>query len=103
MGAAVWFDFGTFGFRPAVWDVALFLISSLQPEVRVSTEESLVKCYSEELLAKGIEKYPFEQCFSDYRFCTCAGFFNIGRMIAARKEAMADENFPSKVKANILT
>jgi len=101
--AAVWFDFGTFAFRPAVWDVALFLIASLEPEARASNEENLVKCYSEALEAKGIEKYPFEQCLSDYRFCTCAGFFNIGAMLAARKEAVADEKFPFRAKANILT
>eukprot|EP00931_Biecheleriopsis_adriatica_P035619 TRINITY_DN20515_c0_g1_i1.p1 TRINITY_DN20515_c0_g1~~TRINITY_DN20515_c0_g1_i1.p1 ORF type:complete len:476 (-),score=91.76 TRINITY_DN20515_c0_g1_i1:83-1510(-) len=100
---ATWFDFGTLAFRPAVWDLALFLTSSLEPEARCHEEEKLAKCYHDMLLAKGIENYSFEQCFADYRFCACAGFWNIGMLIMARKEKVADENFKMRTKANILT
>lgn len=101
--AAMWFDFATFAFRPALWDVALFVIASLEPEVRSECEETLVKGYHDALLARGVEDYTFRQCLSDYRFCACAGFWNIGGMILVWKEAAADVSFPMRLKANILT
>merc|ERR1712048_1223029 len=63
---AVWFDFGAFAFRPVHFDLNLFMIASLDSDVRVSNEERLVKCYHDALLANGVENYTYEKCFSDY-------------------------------------
>mmetsp|Transcript_36779 Transcript_36779/g.106008 ORF Transcript_36779/g.106008 Transcript_36779/m.106008 type:complete len:486 (-) Transcript_36779:34-1491(-) len=100
--AAVWFDFQALQYRAAAWDVSLMVVSSLRPEVRVSGEQALVKCYHDALLANGVESYTFEQCFSDFRFLACAPFWNVGGLILLRKGGLAEPGCFVRTKANIL-
>ncbi len=48
-------------------DLAYFLSTCLEPEQRREAEQDLVRLYHDELRARGIAGYSFEQCFEDYR------------------------------------
>lgn len=48
-------------------DLAYFLGTCLEPELRRQSERELVGLYHRELQSRGIDHYDFEQCFHDYR------------------------------------
>lgn len=52
---------------PPLRDVAYFLGTSLDTELRQAHEEELVGEYHRALVARGIEGYPFDRCWDDYR------------------------------------
>ncbi len=49
-------------------DVAYFLSTGLEPELRRAHERELVAEYHRALLAHGVEDHSLEQCWDDYRF-----------------------------------
>ncbi len=49
-------------------DLAYFLSTGLQPELRRSHEDDLVRTYHDALLEYGVQDHSLEQCFDDYRF-----------------------------------
>jgi aminoglycoside phosphotransferase (APT) family kinase protein len=51
--------------RPPL-DVAYFVSGNLEAPVAVEAESSLLRAYHDELLARGIVGYPFEECRRDY-------------------------------------
>ncbi|MEX5636101.1 phosphotransferase [Parafrankia sp. FMc2] len=51
-------------------DVAYFLSTALPPAVRRAQEKSLVGTYHERLVRMGVDDYPLEDCFRDYRLGT---------------------------------
>ena len=55
-------------------DVAYFLGAGLLPEARRACEESIVRGYYERLRAAGIDGYSWNDCWTDYRRGTFAGF-----------------------------
>jgi aminoglycoside phosphotransferase (APT) family kinase protein len=55
-------------------DVAYFLGGGLQPEARREVEETIVRDYHAALGGTGVDGYPFERCWQDYRRGTFAGF-----------------------------
>ena len=55
-------------------DVAYFLGAGLQPEVRASEEEAILREYHDGLQAAGIEGYDWSDLWNDYRRGTFSGF-----------------------------
>jgi Phosphotransferase enzyme family len=49
-------------------DLAYFLSTGLDPELRRSNERELVGEYHRELVAHGVTDHSLEECFDDYRF-----------------------------------
>lgn len=55
-------------------DVAYFIGSSFEPEVRRQHEEHLLRRYHAGLVAAGIGDYTYEQCLRDYRYNCFLGY-----------------------------
>jgi hypothetical protein len=55
-------------------DVAYFLGAGLLPETRRDAEQTIVRDYHAALGRAGVEGYPLERCWQDYRRGTFAGF-----------------------------
>ena len=55
-------------------DVAYFLGAGLLPERRREVEDAIVRDYHAALRRSGVEGYPWERCWDDYRRGTFAGF-----------------------------
>ena len=68
-------DWQIVGKGRGVYDVAYFLISSVNVEQRRQTERDLLQIYHNDLLQFGIKDYSFEQCWFDYRIAVIGKFF----------------------------
>jgi hypothetical protein len=55
-------------------DVAYFMGAGLLPELRREAEPAIVRAYHEALAKAGVDGYDWDQCWSDYRKGTFAGF-----------------------------
>jgi len=66
-----------------VWDVAYFLMGSLDPEDRQTLEMDLLETYHRILIDDGVRGYPFEQCLYDYRLSLLGRFGALISTIAA--------------------
>ncbi|MEM7080380.1 MAG: phosphotransferase [Pseudomonadota bacterium] len=55
-------------------DVAYFMGAGLLPEVRAEVEEDIVRAYHQALLAAGVERLGWEECWHGYRRGVFAGF-----------------------------
>ncbi|CAI7976438.1 hypothetical protein FRAHR75_250021 [Frankia sp. Hr75.2] len=51
-------------------DVAYFLATALPPALRRAQEKNLVRAYHEQLTQMGVDDYPLDDCFHDYRLGT---------------------------------
>ncbi|OHV25450.1 aminoglycoside phosphotransferase [Parafrankia soli] len=51
-------------------DVAYFLATALPPALRRAQEKNLVRTYHERLVRMGVDDYPLDECFRDYRLGT---------------------------------
>ena len=60
-------DWQTVTLAPPSRDVAYFLGTALEIDVRRDEERRLVSAYHEELVAQGVADYPLGACFEDYR------------------------------------
>ncbi len=58
---------------PAMEDVAYFLGAGLPSELRREHEEELVRDYHDRLVAAGVSRFSFDQCWADYRWGTWSG------------------------------
>jgi thiamine kinase-like enzyme len=63
---AILLDWQLSGKGRGAYDVAYFLISSLDPAHRRNSERSLVAHYHAQLLRAGVADYSLPQCWSDY-------------------------------------
>jgi aminoglycoside/choline kinase family phosphotransferase len=63
-------DWQITGTGRGAYDVAYFLSQSLVPELRKELEHDLVRAYHDTLVAAGVQGYPFEACWEDYRLAT---------------------------------
>ncbi len=63
---AILLDWQLSGKGRGAYDVAYFLISSLDPAQRRNSERSLVADYHAQLLRAGVSDYSMSQCWSDY-------------------------------------
>ena len=50
-----------------VFDAAYFICGCLEPEERRAAEQDLMRLYHDTLLRRGVEGYPWEQCWEEYR------------------------------------
>ena len=66
-------DWQTVGRGYGVGDVSYFLGAGLAPETRRQEEERLVRAYWEQLCARGVGSFPWDDCWRDYRHMTFAG------------------------------
>ncbi len=61
-------DWQGIGRGPGIYDLCYFLGGSLTVDDRRTHETALVRAYHERLVERGINDYPFEQLWHDYRF-----------------------------------
>jgi len=76
-------------------DLSYFIGTSLPVDQRRAAEHLLVQSYHEELRARGIAGYGFEQCFEDYRFGQLQGplITTLGCMTSSGQSSDADDMF----------
>lgn len=77
-------------------DVAYFLGTSLDPELRRAHEAALVRAYHDALVAEGVAGYDAERCWNDYRWGHLQGpmITVLGCMLSpSGQEKTADEMF----------
>jgi hypothetical protein len=85
-------DWQTPSLRAGPADVAFFLGNSMTVEDRRAAERDLVRSYWDALVAGGVEGYPFERCFDEYRLASLDGMSMtvLSAMIVRRSEHMDD-------------
>jgi hypothetical protein len=66
-------DWQSPGRGPALGDVAYFLGNSLTTDDRRAAERDLVRSYYDRLVGAGIESYPWDRCWEDYRRAATGG------------------------------
>lgn len=87
-------DWQTVSHGPGVQDVAYFLGTGLEPDLRAEVEQDLVKEYLSTLRAGGVKDQSFEACWDQYRRSAFAGFIMamISSMIVGQTDR-GDEMF----------
>lgn len=71
------FDWQSAMLAPGIIDASYFLGAGLEVEDRRTHEESLMRGYHKTLLSHGVEDYPWEQCWAEYKMHAVAGFFTV--------------------------
>ncbi len=66
-------DWQTIGVGLPARDLAYFLETSLEPELRREHERHLVGAYHEAIVGFGVTDYSLEECFDDYRYGALQG------------------------------
>ena len=80
-------------------DVAYFLGSALEPEVRRAEEQAILKEYYAGLVDCGVTNYSFEQCFEDYRKGVFAGFaVTVIAAVVVQQTERGDEMFTTMAR-----
>ena len=80
-------------------DVAYFLGSALEPEVRRMEEQAILKEYYAGLIDCGVTNYSFEQCFEDYRKGVFAGFaVTVIAAVVVQQTERGDEMFTTMAR-----
>jgi hypothetical protein len=81
-------DWQTVAWGPAMLDAAYFISSALSTEDRRAHEEALVRLYHDELLGHGVEGFPWERCWEEYRRQTFHGILMVvaASMVTVRTE-----------------
>lgn len=74
---------------PAI-DVSYFLGSGLRPQIRQAHEQELVRIYFDSLTAGADADYSWNECFTDYRRHSIAGF--LGILLAFAKAARTEQS-----------
>lgn len=94
-GQVVAVDWQGLTLGPPTRDVAFFLGSSLEPEVRSEHEHELVAAYHEAIVSRGVHGYGVERCFDDYRVGQLSGPFVtvMGCEYAVARTAASDAMF----------
>jgi hypothetical protein len=94
-------DWQTVTLAPPLRDVAYFLGTALEIDVRRDQERPLVMAYHEALLGRGVVDYSFDACFEDYRAGHLQGPFItvVGAIYAtATPSATSDDMFLSMTR-----
>jgi len=80
-------------------DVAYFLGSALEPDIRRAEEQSILKEYYAGLVECGVTNYSFEQCFEDYRKGVFAGFaVTVIAAVVVQQTERGDEMFATMAR-----
>ena len=78
----------------AMSDVAYFIGAGLLPEERRVCEADLVRSYHRALVDAGVQDYPFERGWDDYRRGTWAGLIMaVGASMLVERTERGDEMF----------
>jgi len=87
-------DWQTISIGNPVADIAYFLVAGLLPDVRRTQEVALVWIYHEALLAHGVTRFGFDECFREYRRFSVSGLVTavIASMLVVRT-TRSDEMF----------
>ena len=76
-----------------IFDVAYFIVSSLEPDVRRAHEERLVKLWHDIILKSGVTGYALDEAWLDYRiavlYCNVYTVIGVGSMDAANERGLA--------------
>lgn len=87
-------DWQTCAHGPAMSDVAYFIGAGLLPEERRVCEADLVRSYHRALVDAGVQDYPFERGWDDYRRGTWAGLIMaVGASMLVERTERGDEMF----------
>jgi hypothetical protein len=89
-------DWQTATVGPPLRDVAYFLGTSIDPELRRAHEQALVGAYHEAIVARGVVDYDIRRCWDDYRLGHLQGpmITVLGCMFAtAQRSDRADRMF----------
>lgn len=79
---------------PNMFDVAYFLGASLTTDLRREHERDLVQRYHQGLLARGIQGYSFDECWTDYRRFAFAGLLMaVAASVQVEQTERGDEMF----------
>lgn len=94
-GHIVAVDWQGLSLGPPTRDVAFFLGTSLEPELRGWHERELVAVYHEAVVGRGVHGYGPERCFDDYRVGQLSGSFVtvMGSEYAVARTAASDAMF----------
>lgn len=80
-------------------DVAYFLGSAVEPEVRRSIERGILGEYHVGLLESGVQNYSFEDCWVDYRKGVYAGFaVTVIAAVVVEQTERGDEMFTTMAR-----
>ncbi len=60
-------DWQILAHAPGTYDIGYMLSQSLDVDLRRAHEKELVRAYHDALVANGVEGYPWERCWEDYR------------------------------------
>jgi len=78
----------------AMSDVAYFVGAGLRVDERRAVEEDLVRSYHEALSGAGVEDYPLERCWRDYRRGTWSGLvMAVAASMLVERTARGDQMF----------
>ena len=66
-GRAAALDWQLAAWGRGIYDLALFLAGSVEPDLRRALEPALIERYHANLVAAGIDDYPLAACWRDYR------------------------------------
>ena len=87
-------DWQTCTHGPATQDVAYFIGAGLGVDDRRAHEEELVRRYHDALTAAGVNGYPWERCWHDYRRGTWAGLvMAVAASMLVERTARGDQMF----------
>jgi len=90
-GSAILLDWQFMGRGRGVYDVAYVLISSMDPIERKREERRLIADYHAALKRLGVEDYPFDACWADYRRSV------IGKLnVTVMASVLVDNSSPAK-------
>jgi len=78
-GGCAFIDFGNMMFSQPMYDVAFFMVHSLDVDTRRKHERAVVEHYHATLLANGVDPdtYSLERCWKDYRFNFWRAFISL--------------------------
>jgi len=72
-GEVVTLDWQSTGRGPGVYDLAYLLGGSVTVDVRRALEDELLHTYHEGLVSFGVDDYPFDELYDDYRLASLVG------------------------------
>lgn len=86
-------DWQTAEIGPPTRDLAYFMGTCLQIEVRRQNEKALLGLYFDELVSRGVKDYDFEQCYKAYRLGHLQGpmIASIGCILATGERSAASD------------
>lgn len=93
-------DWQTAAIGPPLRDVAYFLGTSLDTELRREHERRLVSEYHDALVASGVTGYSFDSCWDDYRLGQLQGplITVLGCMYSASRTEQSDAMFLAMIR-----